>query len=413
MRGSSTLPAPLAALCSGLVALGAGGCGDKLSLDPNDGWPTPVAPHVGAAGMVLVTNSGDDSVSWIDLTPTVLDQVFKMPVGLLPPEREGPHHGAVSLDGKSFFVGVSNYVPGSGSGPHGSHGLGTVDGSLLKYDVATAELIGEARVSKSPGDVRLTPDGKRVVQTHFDLKKIQDVAGTDNWTVEQMYAPLAIVDAETMVASFVDVCAAPHGVQVSPDSKTAYVSCWASDELAIVDLDARTVERFPVGTAPIDPTNPTYEPYAVSLNSIDHSVWMSDQKSGDLRIFALAAGGGGSWDTTRGPVPMGGAPFFGQFSRDGARFYVPVQTPDSLTVVETATGHIVGSLPFTAADCKLPHAVLLTPDEQAAVVVCEGDHIGPGAVALVDLHAPTAPSLTKVITVGVFPDDAFFLKGTP
>ena len=29
---------------------------------------------------------------------------------------------------------------------------------------------------------------------------------------------------------------------------------------------------------------------------------------------------------------------------------VPVQTPDSLTVVETATGHIVGSLPFAAAD---------------------------------------------------------------
>jgi DNA-binding beta-propeller fold protein YncE len=405
MRPPSTLAASFLATSVALAA--ASGCGDKLSLDPNDGWPTPVVPHVGAAGMVLVTNSGDDSVSWIDLTPTVLDQVFRMPVGLLPPEREGPHHGAVAKDGKSFFVGVSNYVPGSGSGPHGSHGLGTVDGSLLKYDVATAELIGDTRVSKSPGDVRLTPDGKRVVQTHFDLKKIQDVAATDNWTIEDTYAPLAIVDAETMVASFVDVCSAPHGVQVSSDSKTAYVSCWASDELAIVDLDARTVKRFRVGDAPQDPTNPTYEPYAVTYNSVDGSVWMSDQKSGDLRIFDLASE---TWDTTRGPVLMGGAPFFGQFSKDGTRFFVPVQTPDALAVVDVATGHIAATLPFAAADCKLPHAVLLTPDEKAALVVCEGDHVAPGTVALVDVSTPATPALTKVVTVGVFPDDAFYLK---
>ena len=392
-------------LAAGVIAGLGAGCGEKLVLDDHDEWPTPTPPTPGAAGMVLITNSGDDSVSWIDLTPAVLDQVYKMPVGLLPPEREGPHHGAASADGKSFFVGMSNYVPGSGSGPHGSHGLGTVDGSLLKYDVATAELIGEARVSKSPGDVRLTPDGTRLVQTHFDLKKIQDVAATDDWTIEQMYAPLAIVDAASMSTVLVDVCPAPHGVQVSNDSKTAYVSCWASDELAVVDLGARTVKRHPVGTAPIDPTNPTYAPYAVAVDPSGAKVWMSDQKSGDLRVFATADE---TWGT---PILLGGAPFFGQFSKDGMYFFVPVQTPDSLTVVEAASGHVVGSLPFAATACRLPHAFLLTPDEQAGLVVCEGNHIDAGTVVVVDLHAPLAPTLTKVITVGVFPDDAFLLKG--
>ena len=402
MRSSSILRVALAAPI--VFALG---CSDKLVLAPDDQWPTPVAPKVGAAGMVLITNSGDDSVSWIDLTPSVLDQVFKMPVGLLPPEREGPHHGAVSADGKSFFVGLSNFVPGSGSGPHGSHGLGTVPGSLLKYDVATALLIGEARVERSPGDVRLTPDGTRVVQTHFDLKLIQDVAAMDG-TIEQMYAKLAIVDAQTMAATFVLVCPAPHGVQVSADSKTAYVACWASDELAVVDLASQSVQRYPVGTVAIDPTNPTYEPYAVAVHPGDGSVWLSDQKSGDLRIFDP---GTKTWDA-RGPVVLGGAPFFGQFSASGGYFFVPVQQPNSLTVIEAANGHVAGSLAFAAADCRLPHAVLLTRDEKTALVVCEGDHVSAGTVAVVDLADPVAPVLKKVITVGVFPDDAFMLEGT-
>jgi DNA-binding beta-propeller fold protein YncE len=391
-------------LCLALPLVAAAACSDKLVLDANDGWPSPTPPKVGAAGMVLVTNSGDDSVSWID--PGKLEQVFKMPVGFLPPEREGPHHGAVAADGKSFFVGLSNYVPGSGSGPHGSHGLGTVNGSLLKYDVATAELIGDVTVDKSPGDVRLTPDGKWVLQTHYDLKKIQDVDAAGG-TIEDMYAPLAIIDAQTLALEMLPVCPAPHGVQVAADSKTAYVACSGSDELAVVDLGTRQVTRFPVGTAPIDPTNPTYGPYAVSVQPGDGTVWVSDLQSKDLRVFVPTA------MAFHPPIVLSGAPLFGQFAGDGSYFFVPVQAPDAFVVVEALTGHVVGELPFAAADCRAPHAVLLASDEKSAFVVCEGNHSDPGSVAIVDLSDPQTPVLKKSIPVGVFPDDAFFLKGTP
>jgi DNA-binding beta-propeller fold protein YncE len=409
MRFSSTLR--LTVVTSLLLAAS---CGEELVLDPDDQWPTPPMPTVGAAGMVLITNSGDDSVSWIDLTPSVFDQVYKMPVGLLPPEREGPHHGAVAADGRSFFVGLSNYVPGSGSGPHGSHGTGTVPGSLLQYDVATGELIGEARVDRSPGDVRLTPDGTRVVQTHFDLVKITDVAEAGG-TIEQMYAPLAIVDVDSMNVALVPACPAPHGVAVSADSKTAYLACWASDELATVELDSHEVKRFHVGTAPIEPTSPTYEPYAVAVHPVDHTVWVSDLKSGDIRIFDPAAdGGAGAWDETRGPVAVGGAPFFGQFSSDGKYYFAPVQVSNTFVVIDTATGAVLATLPLAQAEvCRSPHAVLLTPDEKAALVVCEGDHIANGTVAVISLANPVTPTVSKRIEVGVFPDDAFFLKAQP
>ncbi len=404
MSPSSTLRVTFVTLL-GLVA----SCGETLVFDQDQHWPTPTdVPTVGPAGMVLVTNSGDDSVSWIDLGN--LDaEPYQMPVGLLPPEREGPHHGAVAKDGKSFFVGLSNYVPGSGSGPHGSHGTGSVPGSLLEYDVATAELIGEARVDRSPGDVRLTPDGARVVQTHFDLLKIQEVADLEG-PITDMFAPLAIIDADSMDVTLVPVCPAPHGVQVSADSSKAYVACWASDELGIVDLDSHAVTRFPVGTAPMDPTSPTYEPYAIAVHPVDGTVWVSNLKGGDLRIFDPEAG---AWDTVRGPVAVGGAPFFGEFSADGAYFYVPVQAANALVVVDTVTGDVIASLNFQVEVCRSPHAVLLTPDEKSVLVVCEGDHIAPGTVAVVNIQNPATPAPTKSIPVGVFPDDAFLIAGTP
>jgi YVTN family beta-propeller protein len=332
-----------------------------------------------------------------------------MPVGLLPPEREGPHHGAAAADGKTFFVGLSNYVPGSGSGPHGSHGTGTVPGSLLKYDALTGELIGEARVDRSPGDVRLTPDGAHVVQTHFDLVKIMDVDAAGG-PIEDMYAPLAIVDAATMDVKLVPVCPAPHGVAVSADSKTAYVACYASDEIGIVDLVSHDVTRFHLGDAPITPTTPTYQPYAVSISPSDGTVWASDLKSGDLRIFDPATGVA----DPRSPIVVNGSPFFGQFSRDGKYFYVAVQTSNTFVVVDTATGTVAATLPLALAEvCRSPHAVLLTPDEKNALVVCEGDHITNGTVAVISIVNPTTPAVAKRIEVGVFPDDAFWLEGQP
>ena len=92
-----------------------------------------------------------------------------MPVGDVPVELEGPHHLAASPDGKYIYYNLSNYVPGTGSGPHGSHGIGTVPGSLVKLDAATSGSVAEVLVDRSPGDVILTSDGKLAFVTHYDL----------------------------------------------------------------------------------------------------------------------------------------------------------------------------------------------------------------------------------------------------
>ncbi len=354
-------------------------------------------------GKILITNSGSDTLTWFDLDS--LEPVFTEPVGRVAPEREGPHHGAALPDGSAYLIGISNFVPGSGSGPHGTHGTGTVPGLMLKYDAATHVLVGEARVDRSPGDVRVTADGALALQTHFDLLRITE-ALEEGGTIDDMVAALAVVDTATMdLLEMVPVCPAPHGIAVAPDSSAAYVACWGSDELAVVGLaDPFPVTRFDVGALGPNPASPRHEPYAVALSPADGSLWVSCLKTGDLRIFDPASQ---SWDDTRGPVATGGAPYFPTFTSDGSALLVPVQQSNAVIRVDPITGSVTDTLSLPFDDCRSPHAIFITPDDQRALVVCEGDHIGPGSVAVLTLQ-PLA--LVTTHPVGVFPDDAILLR---
>ena len=103
-----------------------------------------------------------------------------------------------------------------------------------------------------------------------------------------MNSKLAIIDPETMERkAMVSVCPTAHGIAIAADSSEAYVTCLATDELAVVQLtEPYAVERFPVGACGRRPRAPTvHEPYAASLNPVDGSVWVSCLKSGEVRIF--------------------------------------------------------------------------------------------------------------------------------
>ena len=132
-------------------------------------------------------------------------------------------------------------------------------------------------------------------------------------------------------------------------------------------------------------------------------MWVSALKTG-LQVYDPVAG---SW--VMGPIDVGGAPYFGDFSADGSLFVVPVQgNPDALVFVNTADGTVDQSLALPDEACELPHGALFTPDETRVLVVCEGNHVTAGTVAVVT----TAPRAVEAYhTVGVFPDDLVWVEG--
>ena len=395
-----------AALVVGL--LGAG-CAEEVVFESEIPWQENTErPDIGG-GMILVTNSGSDTVSWISLE--TLEVVYTQPVGRLAPEPEGVHHGAASADSTAFFVGISNFVASNASGPHGSHGTGDVPGWMLKYDSYTHELLGSTLVDKNPGDVRVTPDGLKVVQSHFDLKRVTEVSEYNathdpDKPVEDAWSSIAIVNARTMgEATFVKVCPAAHGIGITKDSKSAYVSCNVTDEIVKVGLGSSpTRQSFKVGAGANDSISsaPTYAPYALTIDKQD-KIWVSNTMSRDVRVIDPGAAGAIKLDGA--PITLSGAPFFGQFTNDGETFMVPVQGQNQLVYIDRVSRDTeTQDLPDA---CTAPHGVMALPGSDLALVACEGDHTAPGTVAVVNT---TTKATDKVITVGVYPDDLIFLK---
>ncbi len=405
MRRWSLVPFALLAL-----AAPSSGCGEgDVVFDSEDPWQSQSDwPGIGA-GKIMVTNSGDDTLSFLD--PDTLDPLYRASTGRVPAEREGPHHGAASPDGHFYYVGLSNVVPAGGSGPHGSHGTGTVDGYLLRYECETNAPAGEVRVDRSPGDVRTTPDGRFVLQSHFDLQSIIE-ASANGEDPRELKSALAVIDAESMeTAAKIPMCPASHGMGLAPDGSVAYVTCWGSDELAIVPLgeapssDAEVV-RVPVQEgAGGNPESPTFGPYAATVAPGGAEVWISNLEGRSMSVYDVEAG---AIDPARF-VELPGSPLFASFSTEGDLLYVPVQNPDELVTIDRATGDIVATLDFSTEECDAPHGTLLLGGGERLGVVCEGDHVGLGTVVRMDLTAEGGPAIEEVFQVGVYPDDLVYV----
>jgi DNA-binding beta-propeller fold protein YncE len=207
----------------------------------------------------------------------------------------------------------------------------------------------------------------------------------------------------------IPVCVTAHGEGLSADEKTLYVSCALSDQLAVLDITnhAKPVvtKILPVGPTPIaipGSTTPSYGPYALSVSPSDGTVWISDNNSADVRVFDPATM---AMDGTK-TVNVNGVAMFGDFSPDGAFFYVPHQGDNQITQINTATLATV-NLPLPMEACLNPHAIRQTPDFTVGVIVCEGDHVKiPGSVVYLSM---ASFSISGFVTLDMFPDGAAWL----
>jgi DNA-binding beta-propeller fold protein YncE len=389
-------------LCALLAALPA--CG-KTTVERFSGeaWPDrreapPRPPNAGP--FALVTDNGSDTLSLIDLEgPRTLAQV---PIGLDPIENDGPHHLAVDPAAGVVFTAFAYPPPAVSSGPHANHGTGQVPGVLVRLGLADLRLQARAGTEVNPGDVKLTPDGRRVLVTHFDLTlAMRPGAPGDE---DERRSSLVIYDAATLARQgSVRVGMAAHGLTTSADGRTAFVACYGSDELAVVTLDDPTfaVTRVPVGPNPGSGSTIQYGPYGALLAPDGGTVYVSNLESGDVRAYDVAQR---AFDPGRVAIVRGAA-FFPALGPDGASLIVPVQSPDGLVILETPSLAVRKARSFTRADCQRPHEAARTPDGRY-LLVCEGDRQGPGALVEID---PQTLEIRGRTELGVYPDAIAFV----
>ncbi|AKV03463.1 Surface antigen protein [Labilithrix luteola] len=398
-RASVALVLVFALVVAALASAGCSGC--KKTAQASAGPLTAGARiDIPAERAAYVTDNGSDAVSVIDRDG---DAVVNVPLDLDPDVHEAPHHLALDSSTKNVFVALA-FPPETASkkGAHANHGSAASVGRLVRLDLGTLAVQQLTDVDENPGDVVLTHDRKKVLVTHFDMKRAMDVAAQGGASPATMFARLTVFDASTMkLLAARAVCVAPHGVVTSRDDKTAFVACYGSDELAIIDLtnEALSISRHPLGLTPGVPGVPRYGPYSALLSPDESRVIVANLEGQDLRIFDrrekrfLA-------DKT---VPLAAKAFMPAFV-DARTVMVPLQSPDGLALVDVESSKVVTRTSFPKSDCTLPHAVRVARDGRA-YLVCEGDHRAPGTILEID---PKTLAAKRRWSVGVYPDGISF-----
>lgn len=388
------------AACSGCSKKqGSGGS----SGDPYTGPTTPgMAISIAQARAGYVTNNGSDSISVIDRDG---DAVVSVPVDIDPDAHEAPHHLTVDSQSKRLFVALAfppDVKPSAKKDPHSSHGNATDNGKLARLDLGTLAVRETADVDENPGDVVLTPDRKHVLVSHFDMRRAMDVAARGGASPSTMFAQLVVFDAKDLKrVGARPICVAPHGITVTEDNRTAYIACYGSDELAVVDLasEGLATSRIPLGAGQGVPGVPRFGPYAATLSPDQKLVVVDDLEGEDIRVLDRAS----KRFLTDKSVPLAAKAFMPAFV-DGHTLLVPTQSPDGMVRVDLDRAKVERRTSFAREQCALPHVVRVAKDGRA-YVVCEGDHRAPGSVLEID---PATLEVKKRWTVGVYPDGLAF-----
>lgn len=344
----------------------------------------------------FTSDTGSDTVTVLSLpSGTVLAQ---RSVGRVPVDLDGPHHLAVDPEASAVYIALSYPRATAGAGPHVAHGSSVSDGFLQKRSLTDLGPLGEVRLDPNPGDIVLSQDGKRLVVTHFNIA----LANKPGASLQERRGRMAVVDPAQLLPQgspeprWVTVCVAPHGVVLSPpDGRLAYVACFGEDAVAVVDLQPAkaTIAYVPLGEAAVTQGPPSYGPYALALAGTRLAVASTESK--DVRVLDTVT------QTMRpGIAKTTGSPYFPAFSPDGARLWVPTQAPDALVEIDAESGKVLRTQSL-GATCLKPHEIVATPDGARLYVVCEGDHVGPGRVLVLDA-ATLAVSASAA--VGVYPD---------
>lgn len=348
----------------------------------------------------FVTNNGSDTISAVDRDG---EAVVAVTLDVDPSAHEAPHHLAVDAKAGSLFVALA-FPPEKAKTKdlHAGHGQGSALGRVARLDLHRLAMTASANVDENPGDIVLTPDGSRLLVTHFDMKRAMDVAARGGASPATMFAHLVMLDAKTLArVGSRALCVAPHGVVTTKDSRTAFVACYGSDELAVVDLASGDLQaaRHPIGTSPGVPGVPRYGPYSTTLAPDESYVVVADLEGKDLRVFDRAT----RRFVPERTVPLEAKAFMPAFV-SGSALVVPLQAPDGLARVDMATSRVVARAVLPKEACTLPHAVRVAPDGRV-YLVCEGDHVGPGSLLEIE---PTTLAVKRRWSVGVLADGIAF-----
>ena len=235
------------------------------------------------------------------------------------------------------------------------------DNTVSVLDTATNKVIATIPTEPGPHGMAISQDGRTVY-----------VSGDGS-------SSLSIIDAATdRVVKTVAVGKTPNGVALTSDGKLLLVAIYAEDRLAFLDTATRSVVAS-VGVP---------KPHTVSISPDGKLAYITSQEPGHfaLSVIDLAA------RAVVRSIPLEKTPRDAEFGYDGKAFYFTEAGVSAVQVLSPASDKIVAEIPTGVS----PHFVSVFRGAPLGMVVVQG----PGEVLLFD---PTTNREVRRIGVGKQP----------
>lgn len=288
-------------------------------------------PFEGITKKAYVTNQGDDLVSVISTEHNLVTRLI--PVGDSP-TLDVPHNIWVDKQEKFWYVTL----------------IGT--GEVWKFDVATDTFQGKMKAGQSPANVATSPDGARLFVTDWDI-------------INPNGRKVRVIDATTLsIIKEVNVGLAPHGVNFSHDGRFVYVGNYLSDSISILRADDYEEVARVLLAPDVNPVRSSlYQPLQVVLTPDDRLAYVSCFISDEVRVIDTVS------RTVIAAIKVGHRPFLVEVTPDGQFVYVANQGSHDVSVIRVADQQVVATIKHH--DFANPHGVAFTADGRFAYITNE------------------------------------------
>ncbi len=235
------------------------------------------------------------------------------------------------------------------------------DDTVSVIDVRTATVTATVPVAAGPHGMAVSADGATVF-----------VTGDNS-------SSMSVIDTATdRVTSTIDVGKSPHGVALTPDGRTLLVGAYGDDRVKLIDVGSRRV----VGEVPVA------KPHTIAVRPDGRAAYVASQEPGKFALVVLDL-------DKRAPIKsiaLDKPPRDLEFGADGSSLYFTQSGINAIQVLDPATDKIVGEIVTGIS----PHLATVFKGASVGTAVVQG----PGELMLFD---PATRSKVKSVPVGKQP----------
>lgn len=235
------------------------------------------------------------------------------------------------------------------------------DNAVAVFDTGANRVLTTIPVPTGPHGLVVTADGRTVyVSSDGDSK-------------------VSVIDtAIDQVKSSIQVGQMPHGLAITPDGRQVLAAVFGASQVAFIDTTTNQV----TGQVPVP------NPHNIAISPDGHTAYVAAQMPGKFGLTILDVVN----KTQVGSIPLDKTPRALNFSPDGKQLYFTLAGADAVQVLDTASNKLVAQIPVGAS----PHHPLFIPNGQYALVVSQG----PGELNIIN---PATNTVSKTVKVGTLP----------